>query len=128
MEQNKKRKKFCCFQHNEERLEHHCNSLHSVLIIIYCCKNLNTTALRGPLALFKSYLHSRKQAVVNEFYRSRQRKIEVGVPQSSVLGQLFFLLNVDNLATCSNLRATLYADDSVLTIKQSFYFCLNQHT
>ena len=42
--------------------------------------------------------------------------MEIGVPQSSFLGPLFFLPYTNDLTKCLNLSATLYADDSVLTM------------
>ena len=82
---------------------------HNILLQI-----LERYGIRGiPLELFKSYLYDSKQAVVNVSCPSRLRKMEIGVPQGSVLGP-FFLLYINDLAKCSNLSATLYADDSVL--------------
>ena len=45
------------------------------------------------------------------------QKIQIRVPQDSVLDPLFFYyVYINDLAKCSNLSTTLYADDNVLTM------------
>lgn len=62
----------------------------------------------------KSYLNNRSQIVVIEGIKSETRNIELGVPQGSILGPLFFILFVDDLTkNCITFnKAILYADDA----------------
>ena len=61
----------------------------------------------------KSYLKNRKQYVVYNGEESAQRDVTVGVPQGSILGPLFFLLYVNDLAKSSRvLEYILFADDT----------------
>ena len=66
--------------------------------------------------LIKSYLDNRKQVVTINNFDSKQNVVEIGAPQGSVFGPLFFLIYINDLALCSNFDVTLYADDSVLTL------------
>ena len=69
--------------------------------------------------LISSYLRNRKQFVYydNECY-SAVEDINVGVPQGSVLGPLFFILYVNDIISCSesSVEFILFADDTNIFI------------
>ena len=66
--------------------------------------------------LIRSYLTNRKQLVCGDGFSSSYIDINIGVPQGSILGPLLFLIYINDISLCSNLKATLYADDSVFTL------------
>ena len=71
------------------------------------------------LAWCESYLTSRKQFVQVNDCRSKQRSLERGVPQRSVLGPLLYLLYTSPIADIIKLHKLqyhLYADDTQLYI------------
>ena len=69
--------------------------------------------------LISSYLSNRKQFVYydNEFY-SAVEDINVGIPQRSVLGPLFFILYINDIISCSesSVEFILFADDTNIFI------------
>ena len=68
--------------------------------------------IRGlALEWVKSYFSERKQFVQFNNVRSFPQGISCGVPQGSILGPLFFILNVNDLNNASILDAILFADD-----------------
>ena len=82
---------------------------HGILIT-----KLEHNGIRGqPLNLIINYLEKRQQYVAFRGAESTQREIRVGVPQGSILGPLFFLIYVNDMARASAiLRHILFADDT----------------
>lgn len=62
----------------------------------------------------QDYLSNRRQRVGIDGYSSSLTEITSGVPQSSILGPLFFVLFINDLpdVVCSASTIALYADDS----------------
>ena len=63
---------------------------------------------------FRSYLSNRNQYVDINGTRSSTREVTIGVPQGSILGPLLFLIFINDLDKCSNLKTILFADDTTL--------------
>ena len=67
------------------------------------------------LRWFKDYLHERKQTVSIDTERSDELDIVTGVPQGSILGQLLFIIYINDMPNCiENCSVNLYADDTVI--------------
>ena len=67
----------------------------------------------GTLELLRSYLGGRSQYVVYGGHESERGGVQCGVPQGSVLGPLFFLVYVNDMArACRGLDLVLFADDT----------------
>ena len=84
---------------------------HRVLLLKLRALELDDSAA----AWFKSYLTNRCQRTVMGSTVSTPRLVNIGVPQGSVLGPLFFLVYIDDLAnSLKNSKASLFADDTAL--------------
>ena len=76
---------------------------------IYKCDELS-------LQWFASYLSNRTQHVVFNGAKSSAKPMNVGVPQGSILGPLFFILFINDMPLAVEKCALdMYADDSTLT-------------
>ena len=65
---------------------------------------------------FESYLNNRMQRCLVNGTLSRSCSLSCGVPQSTILGPLLFLLYINDLPNClSNCQSRMYADDTHLT-------------
>ena len=63
----------------------------------------------------KSFLVSRTQRVVVDGVASECEAVTSGVPQGSVLGPIFFLVYINDMAKCSNhFSVRLFADDTII--------------
>ena len=84
---------------------------HSILL-----QKLNHYGIRGKaLQLIESYLTGREQCVQLNGTTSDLDVIKHGVPQGSILGPLFFLLYINDIANCSSLlNFYLFADDTTI--------------
>ena len=84
---------------------------HSILL-----QKLNHYGIRGKaLELIESYLWGREQCVQVGDTTSDLNLIKHGVPQGSILGPLFFLLYINDIANCSSLlNFYLFADDTTI--------------
>ena len=85
---------------------------HSLLI-----KKLQNLGFRGKTStLIASFLSDRKQFVVDGSKESKKMKINVGVPQGSILGPLLFLLFINDLPQIvqDNSKIALFADDTTI--------------
>ena len=64
---------------------------------------------------FRNYLHNRTQVVEFQGMSSPAEPVSVGVPQASILGPLFFILYLNDLASVVvECGVLMYADDTVL--------------
>ena len=91
---------------------------HSILV-----EKLWRMGFHGPVnTLLKSYLTNRKQKIRCGDTESSFLPLRIGVPQGSILGQILFILYVNDLPEATaNLTMTLYADDTALIqLSQSY--------
>lgn len=78
--------------------------LHAILL-----DKLHVCDIRGAFHnLFYSHLHNRKQYVVLDGWRYEVLSQALGVPQSSILGALPFLICISNYPNCAGSGKTLF--------------------
>ena len=72
--------------------------------------------IRGiPLQLIKSYLQNRIQFVQINSTMSTTTSVNIGIPQGSVLGPLFFNICINDIKNCTDkFDIVSYADDTTL--------------
>ena len=86
---------------------------HSILI-----KKLERYGIRGkPLQLLRSYLLNRQHLTKLNGIESDMKLLNIGVPQGSVLGPIFFLLFINDLPIVTNFNVKLFADDTFLSLE-----------
>ena len=73
----------------------------------------------NALELIKNYFEDREQTVKFNNKNSTFQSINLGVPQGSVLGPLFFLIFINDLAFILDLMCKMFADDTTLYDKNS---------
>ena len=68
------------------------------------------------LNLFSSYLENRKKYTEIDNIKSNMLSITTGVPQGSILGQLLFIIYINDFAQASKMfNFFIYADDTTLS-------------
>ncbi len=81
-------------------------------------RKLDRYGIRGlPLKLLKSYFTNRTQLTRYNGIDSEIQKINIGVPQGSILGPLLFLLFINDLPKMTKFNVKLFADDTFLSMK-----------
>ena len=67
--------------------------------------------------LLSSYLTNRQQFTVCNNIQSKAGTIVCGVPKGSTLGPLLFSLYINDLPLRANFQVNMFADDTVLLLK-----------
>ena len=74
---------------------------------------LNSNGIDGQLYfLIENFLYNRYQRVVLNGKASSWERVSAGVPQGSVLGPLFFLIYINDLAEGTSSKVKFFADDT----------------
>ena len=74
----------------------------------------------NSLKWFESYLSNRSQKCKVNGHPSQAKQITCGVPQGSILGPLLFLIYINDLPNCLKKAASMYADDTNITLAGSY--------
>ena len=92
--------------------------LHTILF-----HKLHRMGIRGKLhCLIKNYLEDRAQFVNYSGHFSRTQPINIGVPQGSILGPLFFICFMNDFSKFSQLLfSILFADDTTVLLEGKEY-------
>ena len=79
--------------------------------------------------LIRFYLTEREQYVSFCGYESTCEKIDVGVPQGSVIGPLLFLIHINDLQNNTSLKVLNFADNTLLyrTFNKNTYLQDSDH-
>ena len=86
---------------------------HEVLLSKLSSFNFSTEAIKWT----HSYLSNRKQSVRIGSTQSPYLTCNIGVPQGSILGPIFFGLYINDLPlVCPSVNIQMYADDTVLYV------------
>ena len=73
------------------------------------------------LPLFTNYLSGRRQYVNKNGYHSRAERVNLGVPQGSILGPVLFLIFITDLPTVLKKSiADIYADETTISYSTSY--------
>ena len=85
---------------------------HNILFYKLKYYGLNGSALD----ICRNYLINRKQYVYIAYIKSEENVIINGIPQGSILGPLFFIIYINDIALSSDMfQFVIYADDTTIT-------------
>ena len=84
-------------------------------LTLFFLEKLYALGIRGNIYnWFKSYLVNRKQYVIYNIYKSDMGTVTHGVPQSSTLGPLLFIIYMNDFSKSSELLFLLFCMQMIL--------------